>query len=106
MLSKKGELWMKNSRKGIDMKEETKQRFRKSLKPALFVVVWLVAFVFFAPTFEAWKEKAFTGLYFFLMAVAYGVPAFAAYRAIEPWLDYEPEARQPRKRRGKNQDEQ
>lgn len=83
------------------MKEETKQRFKKSLKPALFVVVWMVAFIFFAPTFEAWKEKAFTGLYFLLMAIAYGVPAFAAYRALEPWLDYESEPKQKRQKKDK-----
>lgn len=86
------------------MREETKQRFKKSLKPALFVIAWLVAFVFFAPTFEAWKEKAVTGLYFFLMAVAYGVPAFAMYRTIEPWLDYEPVQKQPRKRRNSKEE--
>lgn len=75
------------------MKEKTKQRLKRSAKPALFVIVWLVAFVFIAPAFEAWKEKAIPSVYFLMMAVAFGVPAFAAYRAIEPWVEDEDEAK-------------
>ena len=83
------------------MREETKQRFKKSAKPALFALAWMILFIFVAPIFEEWKENAFPGLYFLLMAITYGVPAFAAYRAIEPWIDYESEPKQARKRREK-----
>ena len=83
------------------MKEETKQRLKKSVKPAAFAVLWMAAFIFVAPKFEEWKENAIPALYFLMMAVSYGVPAFAAYRAMEPWLDYEPEKKQPRKRKTK-----
>ena len=83
------------------MREETKQRLKKSLKPAIVVIVWMVVFVFIAPAYEAWREDAIPALYFLSMAVLFGVPAFAAYRVIEPWVDYEPEQRQPRKRKQK-----
>ena len=83
------------------MREETKQRFKKSAKPAVIMLVWMVAFIFIAPKFEAWKETAIPALYFLSMAIAYGVPAFAAYRVMEPWLDYEAEKKEPKRKRKK-----
>ncbi|MBR5315848.1 MAG: hypothetical protein IKU44_03565 [Firmicutes bacterium] len=87
------------------MKEETKQRFKKSLKPAIFVIVWLAAFIFIAPAYEAWKDNANVSLYFLATAVLFGIPAFAMFRVFEPWLDYEPEQKEPRRRKGKKKED-
>ena len=87
------------------MKEETKQRFKKSIKPALFVIVWVAAFIVIAPAFEAWKETAKGSVYFLSTAILFGVPAFGMYRVLEPWLDYEPEQKEPRRRKGKKKED-